>query len=69
MQLLRLMLAICTLSHDKAYVESSYLINKYLLAIHGGSTGEKIIVEFLCVNGHVIQNGSKNNVPNNKRIA
>ena len=63
MQLLRLMLATCTHSHDKTYMERKSSLNKYLLAIHGGSTSEKVIEAILFVKDYVILNGGKNNVP------
>ena len=50
-------LAICTLSHGNADPERGFSTNKYLLAVHGGSTSEKTVQAVCFVKDFISLNG------------
>ena len=61
-ELARLMLTICTLSHGNADPKRGFSINKYLLVVHGRSTSEKTIQVVRFVKDFISLKGGEKNV-------
>ena len=61
-ELVKLMLAICTLSHGKADPERGFSTNEYLLAVHGESTSEKTIQAVHFVKDFINFNSGEKNI-------
>ena len=60
-ELAKLILAICTVSHGNVDLERGFSTNKYLLAVHGGSASEKTIQAVCSVKDFInLNNGEKN---------